>query len=122
MIKIQKKILVVDDNEDISMVIKMMLQAKGYTVDTKNEALHIREYIDSFKPKLLVMDMLLSGADGRDVCRELKSEYNYQTLPVLMISAHPNARKDCIKAGANAFLEKPFDMHDLYQTVEEFFL
>jgi len=56
------------------------------------------------------MDMLLSGTDGRDVCRRLKSDPATAQIKVVMMSAHPDADKSCREAGADDFIPKPFDM------------
>ena len=56
------------------------------------------------------MDMLLSGTDGRDVCRKLKEDKDNSRLKIMMMSAHPDADKSCLEAGADDFIAKPFDM------------
>ncbi|MEO8590402.1 MAG: response regulator [Flavobacteriales bacterium] len=55
------------------------------------------------------MDMLLSGVNGCDVCRVLKAKEDLRAIPVLMISAHPGAQKECLAAGADAFMAKPIE-------------
>ena len=108
-------ILVVDDDADIGLMIKSILSYYKFRV---NAYLGAEQMLDALKqqpkpPQLIIMDMLLSGTDGRDICRKLKSSELTKEIPVLMISAHPNAKETCIEAGANDFLEKPFDLEML---------
>ncbi len=112
------KVLVIDDNEDIGNMVKVMLQLKGYDVTIKTDAIEVEDFVKELLPGLIIMDMLLSGSDGREVCKKLKANTATAAVPVLMISAHPTARKECLEAGADFFVEKPFEMKDLLYTVE----
>jgi DNA-binding response OmpR family regulator len=110
-------ILVVDDDPDISMMLKMMLEYKGYKVIIADRPDEIFRAISSHSFNLIIMDMLLSGVNGTDICTKLKAKEDTCTIPVMMISAHPNARELCIKAGANDFMAKPFEMDEIVNTV-----
>ena len=110
-------ILVVDDDADISMMLKMMLEYKGYRVFTAARAEDILTIISQQKVRLIIMDMLLSGINGTDICAQLKTEESKRHIPILMISAHPNAKELCMNAGANNFISKPFDINDLIQGI-----
>ena len=112
------RILIIDDNEDIVQMLKAMLNLKGYDSDVKTNVNNLEAHIRDIKPHLILMDMLLSGADGREVCKNLKEITEFASIPILMISAHPTAKEDCLAAGANYFLAKPFDMHNLFEVVE----
>ena len=61
-------------------------------------------------PRMILIDMLLSGMDGRDACRKLKTEPATSHIKIMMMSAHPDADKSCREAGADDFISKPFDM------------
>jgi CheY-like chemotaxis protein len=74
--------------------------------------------MEEVQPDLVLMDMLLSGADGREVCRNFKVNKQFSQVPVIMISALPDAAASCIESGADYFLGKPFEMKDLFQTVQ----
>ena len=113
----QYHILVIDDNEDILFMIKAMLEMKGYQVTAKDSPQNIEEVIDTIKPQLILMDMLLSGTDGREICKKIKLNALLSAIPVIMISALPDAGVSCIAAGANYFLGKPFEMAELFKTV-----
>ncbi len=113
----KRHILIIDDNEDIVNMMRLMLQMKNYDVSAQMSVTGLEETLNKTWPDLIIMDMLLSGADGRVVCRFLKDSDHYNHIPVLMISAHPSAKKECIDAGADAFLEKPFDMQEFFNAV-----
>ena len=119
MVKQQCRILVVDDNEDILFMIKAMLEMKGYGVIAKESPSNIEQAIVEAQPDIILMDMLLSGTDGREVCQKIKAGNKISHIPIIMISAFPDAEISCISAGANYFLGKPFDMNDLFSTVEK---
>jgi DNA-binding response OmpR family regulator len=106
-------ILVLDDDPDISTMLKLMLEYKGYRVTTANRPDEMHKHLQKETPGLIIMDMLLSGMNGTDVCAELKQNEKTANIPILMISAHPNAHEICLKAGANDFVSKPFDMYDI---------
>ncbi len=109
----------VEDNEDILFMIKAMLEMKGYGVIAKDSPSNIEQAIVEAQPDIILMDMLLSGADGREVCQKIKAGNELSHIPIIMISALPDAEISCLGAGANYFLSKPFDMYDLFSTVEK---
>lgn len=113
----QYHILVIDDNEDILFMIKAMLEMKGYKVTPKDSPENIELFIETIMPDLILMDMLLSGADGREVCKKLKTNAAISKIPVIMISALPDASDSCMAAGANYFLGKPFEISDIFKIV-----
>ena len=110
-------ILVIDDDPDISMMLKMMLEYKGYKVVTADRVDEIFQAISNKAFSLIIMDMLLSGINGTDICLQLKEKEATSSIPVMMISAHPNAKELCLQAGANDFMAKPFDMDDILNNV-----
>ncbi|MEO8961770.1 MAG: response regulator [Ginsengibacter sp.] len=114
-----KKVLIIDDNEDIVAMLKTMLEMKGYNVYIKLNVTGLEESISDILPDLIIMDMLLSSVDGRTVCKSLKNDKRFASIPVLMISAHPSAKEKCLDAGADLYLAKPFDMKDFFSTVEK---
>ena len=112
-------VLVIDDNEDILFMLKAMLNFKGYTVSVKENTYDLENFITALSPSIIIMDMLLSGADGREICKQIKASALLCSIPILMISAHPQAKEECLAAGANYFLAKPFEMNDIFGTLEK---
>jgi len=113
-------ILVLDDDPDICIMIKMVLDYYGYdAMDAENEET-ARKIISSNHVDLLIMDMLLSGVDGTDICRQLKQDKETSSIPILMFSAHPTAKETCLAAGADDFISKPFEMNDMMDKISFF--
>jgi len=113
-------ILVLDDDPDICIMIKMVLDYYGYdAMDAENEV-NARKIISSNHVDLVIMDMLLSGADGTDICRRLKQDKVTSSIPILMFSAHPTAKDSCLAAGADDFISKPFEMNDMMDKINFF--
>ena len=113
-------ILVLDDDPDICIMIKMVLDYYGYdAMDAENEE-NATKIISSNHVDLLIMDMLLSGVDGTDICRRLKLDKETSSIPILMFSAHPTAKETCLAAGADDFISKPFEMNDMMEKISFF--
>ena len=113
-------ILVLDDDPDICIMIKMVLDYYGYdAMDAENEETATK-IISSNHVDLLIMDMLLSGVDGTDICRRLKLDKETSSIPILMFSAHPTAKDTCLAAGADDFISKPFEMNDMMEKISFF--
>ena len=115
-------ILIIEDNEDIMTMLTAMLEMKGYKVSTNLNYFEIESSIKDLDPDAILMDMLLSGVDGREICKLLKGHHDgLAKIPVIMISAHPNAEKECLEAGADYFLEKPFEMDVFFKVIDKAF-
>jgi DNA-binding response OmpR family regulator len=115
--KTANRILVLDDDPDIGIMIKIMLEYKGYSVILADRAEKAEEIIKAEDISLLIMDMLLSGVNGTDICTELKKNPLTASIPIMMISAHPNAKQICMDAGVDDFISKPFDMPDILSKI-----
>ncbi len=112
-----KRILVVDDDPAILEVIEIILLENKYDVETSRSGRVFRDLKN--KPDLILLDVLLSGEDGRDIVKKLKLDDKTRDIPVVMISAHPSAGDTVRKFGANDFLSKPFDIDDLLRIIKK---
>jgi DNA-binding response OmpR family regulator len=117
-----KKILVVDDDPDILDALQFMLEDAGYEVKTSEKGEYAENLHDSNGglPDVIILDVLLSGKDGRLICQKLKSQEETKRIPIIMISAHPNAKQSVSAVGADDFMAKPFDMDDLLATIAKY--
>ena len=114
-----KKILVVDDDADILDMMQLILKGEGYEVQTSlNGACFQQMY--SELPDLIILDILLSGADGREICQQVKSREETRHIPVILFSAHFSARDITATIGADAFLPKPFHLVELINLVKRY--
>ena len=114
-----KRILAVDDDNDILDVIRIILEEEGYEVVTLANGKHVFDVVKENAPDLILLDVMLGGLDGRDICRALKEDDNYKTIPVVMISASHNLNNLLLMPGApDNFLAKPFDIDHLLEMVK----
>lgn len=113
-----KKVLVIDDDPDILDAINMTLEGAGYETVVTQRAEEALLKANDCSPDLIILDMLLSGHDGRTISQQLKSTDKTKDIPLLMISAYPNAEERIKAFGPNAFLAKPFDIYQLLEIVE----
>lgn len=115
-----KQILVVDDDLDILDALEWMLEDAGYQVQTSDRGDSAENLRDDARglPDLIILDVLLSGKDGRAICKLLKSQPDTQDIPIVMVSAHPSAAGSIRASGADDFVAKPFDIDVLLSAVE----
>jgi DNA-binding response OmpR family regulator len=115
-----KHILVVDDEPDILEFLQVILQEEGYEVVTSEKGEFLEQLHNGGLPHLILLDVLLSGKDGREIVKYLKSQEETKAIPVIMFSAHPSAEETARAAGADEFLAKPFDIEVLLDKIAHF--
>jgi len=111
------KILIVEDDHNLGLMIKDILEFQGYEIELSKKP---GETIENLKTKnidLVLIDKLMSGIDGTDVCREIRNTEGISDIPVLMMSALHEVREECIAAGATDFIYKPFEINVLHEKV-----
>lgn len=113
-----KKILLVDDNLAILDVLGMFFHMEGFSVKELDNGHTIYQEVSSFRPDIILLDVMLGNQDGRDICNSLKSIENTRDIPVILVSASHGVgslyEKNC---RADDFVAKPFDLNDLVETV-----
>lgn len=113
------KILLVEDNQDISYALHTMLQYSGYETEAITDGNETYAKVKEFKPDLILLDVLLSGSDGPTIAKNLKKEETTKNICILMMSAHPSGERMALESGADYFLEKPFDVNKLLENIEK---
>jgi len=113
-----QRVLIIDDDPDVITVLQLLLKKKGYAVASASREDEALQQIEAFKPHLIVLDVLLSGVDGRTVCKKIKNTEHWKHIPVIMFSAHPSAQKNMQDFGADDFLPKPFQGEKLLERIE----
>ena len=108
----------VDDDKDILDVIKYILEDSGYEVDTLSDGHFLFDKINEHIPDLILLDVMLGGLDGRELCKDVKAAEATHNIPVILISAtHPIS--SFTSAGSpNDFISKPFDISVLLNCVQ----
>ena len=112
------KILIVDDDPSILDAMEVALNLEGYEVESTTKGEETFSKIDSFSPDLVLMDVYLSGIDGRDICKKIKSNHKTSKLPVVIFSADKSMKQVFRECDANDFIGKPFKMDELYDKIK----
>lgn len=108
--------MIAEDDDGITDAMKIMLEMNGYAVETTVDGQTVQDMKENL-PDLLLLDVWMSGMDGRQVCRYLKAQALTKDIPIIIISAGRDIDKSARAAGANDFLAKPFEMDDLLSMV-----
>ena len=111
--------MIADDDPGIVDAVELLLEFEGYEVTSTVDGTTVLEMKEEL-PDLLLLDIWMSGEDGRDICKKFKESELTKDIPVIMISASRDVRESAIAAGADDFLSKPFEMNELLQKVELF--
>jgi Response regulators consisting of a CheY-like receiver domain and a winged-helix DNA-binding domain len=110
-----KRILVVDDNLDILHLVQIILKNNGFEVLVSPRADDVFSNTEHFSPQVILLDVFLSGHDGRQICRELKENPKTKNIPVIMFSAHTKSDEIIKDCNADDFIAKPFEVNELLQ-------
>jgi len=110
-----KKILVVDDDQDILEAVTLVLTSYGFEVKTHSTGLNVPDIILHYHPDLLLLDIRLPGKLGTYICKELRQLYS--KLPIILFSANSEKLSSMALSCANDFIEKPFDIKSLIDTI-----
>ena len=103
------KILVVDDEEDILEVLKYNLEKEGYVVDTANDGIAALEKAHTFEPQLIILDIMMPGMDGIEVCQKLRSDVKFENTLIAFLTARSEAftQITALDSGGDDFINKP---------------
>ena len=113
------KILILDDYPDLLYVLSLFLQQKFYEVRTVISSRLFKEELISFKPDLIILDIILKDAEsGREICSSIKENKDTAHIPVILMSASHAALKNYEECKADAVIEKPFNLSELIFQIE----
>jgi len=114
-----RRILVVDDNEDILEILKLILEGYNYEVITLADGNLLFDQIKEFQPNLILLDIMLGNMDGRELCKIVRSTKETHHIPIILVSASHDLSERIMPAGSHIdFLAKPFDIIELIDKVE----
>ena len=113
----KQKILIVDDDNNIAELISLYLTKECYECRIVNDGEAALKVLDSFQPNLVLLDLMLPGMDGYQVCREIRHKSN---LPIIMLSAKGEIFDKVLglELGADDYIIKPFDSKELVARVK----
>ena len=112
-------IILVDDDEAIRDIFAIIFRRAGYSCNIMADGSELMKNCIGL-PKLFLIDRQLSGSSGIDLCLFLKSQGHTRKIPIVLISASPDVERLSKEAGADNFLEKPFDMKTLIQMLDNY--
>lgn len=112
-----KRVLCVDDNQDILDIYDIILSAEGYSVKTSIYPVDIFQLILDFEPNLIILDINMVDINGLEVCKEVKSYISNKNTPVIIISSDDSIHTAVCDFGATAIILKPFEIDELVKTI-----
>lgn len=110
-------VLVVDDDETLLKVLAMRFELEGFGVLSANSGEVALEVAHARRPDVIVLDAMMPGISGLEVCRSVRASEVTADTPILMLTAHGGLEFEAVAAGANRFIEKPFDLDELCELV-----
>jgi len=115
-----KKIIVIDDDGSNLEVIALILEHEGHQIHGFFDGTDLLKNVERIRPDLIIIDMMLNGEDGRDLCKMLKTHPGFKNISVLIISIGNKEHliADCL---ADGYIEKPFELETFTKLVNSYF-
>jgi CheY-like chemotaxis protein len=116
-----EQVLVVDDNAANLKLVRIVLEEEGYTVRTANDAEEALRVLESFTPRVILMDIQLPGIDGLELTRRLKSDPTRKHIAIIAVTAYAmkGDEEKALAAGCNGYVTKPIDPDTLPRVVAQ---
>lgn len=123
-VKAKARILVVDDEEDLGRILKFALMAAGHEVLLALDGAEGLKLAREGAPDLILLDLMLPKIDGYKVCRMLKFDERYKSIPIVILSARTQeADKEMARdTGADLFITKPYNLEEILRTIDKLLL
>ncbi len=117
--KNKKKILIIEDDKDINRTLSLRMEMEGFEVLAAHEGYEGFYKARAQRPDLIILDLKLPGLPGEEICRELRKDEKYVSLPIIMLTAKDTDVDKVVGKviGANQYMNKPFDMDELLKKI-----
>lgn len=114
------KILLIEDEEDIASLIKLQAEIAGYKIHVEADGLNGFMAVERERPDLIILDIMLPGLNGLDVCRKIRNNPDFNHIPILIISAKSEELDVVLglELGADDYVAKPFSLKVLFSRVK----
>jgi twitching motility two-component system response regulator PilH len=119
---VQKKVLIVDDSPAEVRLMHGVLEREGYRLVDLHDSMRVEETIAFEQPNVILLDVVMPGKNGFQVCRELKGHDQYKTIPVILVTSRDTASDKFWgeQQGADGYVTKPFTSEELLRAVKRF--
>jgi len=114
-----KRLLIIDDDADTLEVLETFFKGEGMEVTVSDGREDVLRLINERNPHAVIMDYLLRGANGGELCRQVKTSAKHAHIPVAIMSAYPRVLQSIGSFGCNLFIAKPFDLDILMSQVKK---
>ena len=114
------RVLVVDDEADLVRILQFGLQSVGYHVETASDGQEALKKAREMRPDIILLDLMLPKLDGYKVCRLLKFDERYKSIPIIILSARTQEGDQTLamEMGANRFITKPYEFTEILSQME----
>ena len=116
----RKRIFIVEDDKNVQDMLKLIFEKAGYEIEISSDGQSVYNNNREQWPDLFLLDKHLAGYDGLDICKYLKSNDHTRQIPIIMLSATPGIEPLAKNAGADDFVEKPFNTGNLMTIVAKY--
>lgn len=115
-----KKILIVEDDRDVAMVLAARLKSVGYEASVAVDGVQGISFAHKQKPDLIILDLMLPAGGGMGVLEKLRTSVDTFLIPIVILTASKDAtyKKKALEKGVNAYMEKPYDGLELLNTIK----
>jgi DNA-binding response OmpR family regulator len=112
------KILVVDDDAQVTSLLKKYLSSKNFEVTTVNQSSKTMSTAHAIHPDLFILDLMMPPPDGFELCRQLRADPVFARAPILIITAMDISNSKATSFGANDYLAKPFNLDEIVARID----
>jgi CheY-like chemotaxis protein len=112
-----KRILILDDNQDILDIVHETLSYEKFDVRSTSDGTTVMPMIEELIPDLIILDYRVAGVNGGELCKEIKCHPRFKDIPVILFSAYINHEDELFSYGCDAVINKPFDLSELVEKV-----
>ncbi|MCC8425662.1 PleD family two-component system response regulator [Mucilaginibacter sp. UR6-11] len=117
-----KRILILDDNQDILDIVHETLSYEKFDVKSTSSGEEVMDMVEDFSPDLVILDFRVAGINGGELCKQIKCHPEYKDVPVIIFSAYINHDDELFGYGCDAVINKPFDLTELVEKVNSLIL
>jgi DNA-binding response OmpR family regulator len=116
-----ENILIIDDDPATTRLLEVLLTREGYNIQTENISANAIQITKDFSPNLIILDLMMPGTDGLQICKMIKTDPHISPIPIIMFSAvnESNLRKEAFEAGVSEYISKPIHPDELKQKIRD---